>query len=172
MASIKKANICLFLERQAYLRVLFRKRNRYLWPKSRVYSALLASILYLMINVMLKSGHWFCTTLLREKIVSKKSEVEINLRNADFNVMKMKWENALDLPGILHGQLTGIRESTSVLFVCIMSHGNCGTLRGDNNSLMPISDILFTLTDKLPPTLPLVKVITAVTHYNWNCKKI
>ena len=158
--------LCLFLERQGYIRVLEETQPLSMTEVQKVFSS---SSTYIIPYDQCNAKKWalvLYNTVERKDSEKEASEVETNLRNADFNVMKMKWENALDLPGILHGQLTGIRESTSVLFVCIMSHGNCGTLRGDNNSLMPISDILFTLTDKLPPTLPLVKVITAVTHYN------
>ena len=165
MASMNKANICLFLERQAYLRVLQETQPL---SMTEVHSVFSSSSEYIIPYNQFNAKKWalvLYNTVERKDSEKEASEVETNLRNADFNVMKMKWENALDLPGILHGQLRGIRESTSVLFVCIMSHGNCGTVRGDNNSLMPISDIIFTLKDNLPPTLPLVKVIKAFTHY-------
>ena len=158
--------LCLFLERQGYIRVLEETQPLSMTEVQKVFSS---SSTYIIPYDQCNAKKWalvLYNTVERKDSEKEASEVETNLRNADFNVMKMKWENALDLPGILHGQLTGIRESTSVLFVCIMSHGNCGTVRGDNNTLMPISDILFTLKDKLPPTLPLVKVIKAVTHYN------
>ena len=166
MASMNKDNICLFLERQAYLRVLQETQPL---SMTEVQSVFNSSSEYIISYDQCNAKKWalvLYNTVERKDSEKEACEVETNLRNADFNVMKTKWENALDLPGILHSQLWGIRGSISLLFVCIMSHGNCGTVRGDNNTLMPISDILFTLTDKLPPTLPLVKVIKAVTHYN------
>ena len=85
--------------------------------------------------------------------------VETNMRNADFHTIKVEWESALKLPHILCEQLSGHTDQMSVLMVCIMSHGRIGTLTGSQSSVMPISDVLWKLSELLPEHLPLVCII-------------
>ena len=85
--------------------------------------------------------------------------VETNLQNADFQTRRVMWESALKLPHILHEQLTGHTDQMSLLMVCIMSHGRIGTLTGTQSSVMPISDVLWKLSELLPEHLPLVGII-------------
>ena len=85
--------------------------------------------------------------------------VEKNLKKVHFDVTKLKWKSALELPAILQENLSATEtDCMSVLMVCIMSHGRIGTLTGTQSSVMPISDVLWKLSELLPEHLPLVGI--------------
>ena len=111
--------LCLFLERQGYIRVLEETQPLSMTDVQKVFSS---SSTYIIPYNQCNAKKWalvLYNTVERKDSEKEASEVETNLRNADFNVMKMKWENALDLPRILHSQLWGIRKSISLLFVLL-----------------------------------------------------
>ena len=84
--------------------------------------------------------------------------VDKNLKKVHFDVTKLKWKSALELPAILQANLPATEtDCMSVLMVCVMSHGRIGTLKGSGSSIMPISNILWQLKELLPPHLPLVR---------------
>ena len=97
-------------------------------------------------------------TYQREKSVEEARIMHQGLEKAGFKSSSIEWTNALQLPKILYEKIHENVQTTSVLFVCIMSHGSAGMILGKDSSWMPISDILTLLGNVLPEYLPLVSM--------------
>lgn len=92
----------------------------------------------------------------RENSVDEALVMHKGFEEAGFYSKSIEWSDALKLPHVLAEQIHQRVQSTSVLFVCIMSHGKAGMILGNNSSLMPITDILTVIGNNLPQYIPLV----------------
>ena len=73
------------------------------------------------------------------------------------DVIKVKWSHTYRIGHELDRVLHEVVGNCSLLFVCVMSHGYRGTLRGSDGSKLLINDIPHQLSTDLLSDLPLIK---------------
>ena len=73
-------------------------------------------------------------------------------------VIISKWTTKVELSKLMDQGLA-LCSGCSFLFVCIMSHGNAGTLRcADGDGSIIINDVIFQFTRKLSSEVPMVRM--------------
>ena len=92
--------------------------------------------------------------------IDEANSMEEHLRKARFRTNKIEWTNALALRNILYSKTDElIGGGVSMFFVVIMTHRRVGMLIGNNNTKMPITDVLSMLSERIPSHIPLVSKI-------------
>ena len=71
-------------------------------------------------------------------------------------VFKLEWSQAEELENMIHSSVTDMKDSCSLLIVCLMSHGSRGCVQSGIGEFIPVNQILHQLTLALPDLVPLV----------------
>lgn len=92
----------------------------------------------------------------REGAAEEASDMEKSLVKSGFETKTTEWRE-YDLFLEIRSQLTDLTD-LSLLVISIMSHGTAGSLTGNNNCSMSITDLLGLLSELVPKHIPLVSL--------------
>lgn len=93
----------------------------------------------------------------RDGAVEEAHTLEQSLAKSGFKTKTLEWGMDFELFANLKSELSGlISDGLSLLVISIMCHGQAGSLSGNNNNKILISDILQELEQSLPEHVPLV----------------
>ena len=128
------------------IRQLSNHSERYVVPHKQNHCRLTGIILY--------------STCGRHGADEEANNYKRSLESIGASVIKLEWMDTIGLQNMLDSGLSQVIdfESCSLLFVCVMSHGRRGVLKGSNDSEISINSLLKQVTDNLPCELPLVSI--------------
>lgn len=124
------------------IKVLSPHSKQYAIPHNQLYSKVYGAVLFNAYN--------------RDGGVAEADNFENALEKIASIVFKMEWADASELRRMIHCITSRVVDDCSLLVVSVMSHGIRGVVKGSDDSVMPINDILKQLTDSLPNHIPLV----------------
>lgn len=76
-----------------------------------------------------------------------------------FKAEKQEWSHTKKLQDYLISWVLETAPSSSVMFVGILAHGRLGTIRGADESEIPVNQVMESITEHIPEYLPLVSTI-------------
>ena len=79
-----------------------------------------------------------------------------------FDVNRSDWNVTYELQSLIEISIIPTLQRCSLLVIAIMCHGYRGTLSGGNGSELPVNNILYRLTERLPTKLPMVNIDSAI----------
>ena len=88
--------------------------------------------------------------------VEEANNLQKALSETGCDVIKAKWVHTQQLQEMISDRLSDIGGRCNFMFVCIMSHGELGQLRGSDESLVSISTVIKLFEQNLPSHVPLV----------------
>lgn len=103
-----------------------------------------------------QQGFLFFNSRDRDGAGQEAVKLHESLIDIGFTSTKVEWELAPDLPRVIHENISHLPVITSVVIVCIMSHGKIGTLSDHDGTQLPLNVILHQLTETLPKEITLV----------------
>ena len=71
-------------------------------------------------------------------------------------IFKLEWSQAEELENMIDSSVADMKDSCSLLIVCVMSHGSRGCVQSGKGEFIPVNKILQQLTLALPDHVPLV----------------
>ena len=92
----------------------------------------------------------------RHGAVAEADDLEQALLTTGCDVIKMEWSEAAELHNMIESALNRIFANSSLLIVCLMSHGSRGALADCHGKRIPVNDILHQFSLLLAQETPLV----------------
>ena len=119
--------------------------KHYIIPKNQLFTRRIALICY--------------TLDRREGAEEEATILQAALEKSKFSVLTMQWTSYDNLIEWLATMTKQLADSTSVLFVAVMSHGFSGNIRGVDGSSGGIGEIVSCVRFRTPQHIPIVSVL-------------